>query len=1321
MVERLEEELRLIDTNLNHYHPYLQALSVSNKAGYHEPVTRPIPVPAALPSFKGSSNIKSFIDRYEAILRTEDFPPHRWVPVLERCFEGPDLYFVKTEVIAGTTDWATAKQLLITTFGPRNPKKVALKELTSFKQGLNEAMTACCNRFRELVASAGAHDNNLIATLFLEGINGYSRSKLEQMPFIQDAEPDLPPVAKILDKALSVCELKKTSSSTMRQYPSYKSAAPPSAPKLAKSPPAPPLAPARQFFTSPPRPHLPSNHDLKAVSVVTEESIKSDFEYPAPAIPSPTSSIPVLVVRDASENEPFLAPISIEGFKMHALIDTGAAVSIIADHMAEMLDIKSTPSGGHLQMAQKDNKVPRRLTVDKLKVLCGSHSLSWQFDVMNMPDETPCILGRDILRSLGIGLMNLPFCFPGEQGVTLEPNEILDEAATFAKVKLDDQEPGFQGLIDDLMNINLMLEPSTPCTYPKGGYKLKLKANSKPVFRRQYPLTSAKQDAIDETVGKWIKLGIVKQCSEGSPFNSPLITVPKRDLQGTKTGVRVCIDPRPINDLLEDDSFIVPLVNEVFEKTASARYFSTIDLREAYTQIALSDESQPLTAFTWKGLQYVFTRCIFGIKTMSAMFQRVITNVLKECLEFAISYVDDIVVFSNSLEEHVEHVSKVLQALTAANLRINNSKSKFGHRVIKLLGFLIDEFGISPDPAQLKHVFDFPRPSSTKELQRFMGVCNFLRQHILNYTELARPLEKCRLSSKFDWLPEHELAFVNLKSAIVNANILSTPRSDLPLFLATDASNSGVASMLYQVEGDKTFFLSFDSRSLRPAEINYHAHKKELLAIVFGLLKNSHILANRPFTLLTDHQSLTFLFTQKHANIMMENWMDIISSYNFIPCHLPGVLNVIPDALSRAPVTPHSCTSVFSLTDTPPMDLWSIHELGHFQEDKMVEWLKDRDFTWPNMRQHCADIAKACTICQRFNHAPVKYNPLKTIDAARPFDHIQIDLVTDLPLSHSALSIVLVVTDVASKFTLLRPLTNKTAKCVAAALLQIFMDFGPPSILQSDQGREFINALMKEICSTMAIDHRISSAYSPRTNGLVERTNGIWLQILRKLAFFAPKDWPMFIPMTQFVLNTRIATPLQISPFEAMFLRKSNLLIKHSRQPIATPPTADELTNDILFAHNHFWPSLQNTSAASHDSMAESFNANNQLTNYKVDNLVYVRTQSTSKLDPPFDGPYKIVAKSPAGTFTLHDIHGTPYHRLVTTSQLKPATGPAMAPETSDIFEVESILKHRGIPGNYEYLVKWKDYPRAEATWTHERDFTDPLFLKKYWHQSERG
>lgn len=104
------------------------------------------------------------------------------------------------------------------------------------------------------------------------------------------------------------------------------------------------------------------------------------------------------------------------------------------------------------------------------------------------------------------------------------------------------------------------------------------------------------------------------------------------------------------------------------------------------------------------------------------MFQRVITNVLEKCLDFAFSYVDDIVVFSNSLEEHVEHVSKVLQALTAANLRINISKSHFGHRVIKLLGFLIDNEGISPDPHQLRQVFDFPRPSSAKELQRLMGV-----------------------------------------------------------------------------------------------------------------------------------------------------------------------------------------------------------------------------------------------------------------------------------------------------------------------------------------------------------------------------------------------------------------------------------------------------------------------------------------------------------------------------------------------------------------------------------------------------------------------
>ena len=168
-------------------------------------------------------------------------------------------------------------------------------------------------------------------------------------------------------------------------------------------------------------------------------------------------------------------------------------------------------------------------------------------------------------------------------------------------------------------------------------------------------MSPTKQDALDSTVTKWIESGVVIRCREGSPYNSPIMTVPKRDEQGTKTGTRVCIDPRPINEILEDDSFPVPLITDIFQRTNDCNFFTTIDLREAYTQIPLHPESMPLTAFTWRGLQHCFTRCIFGIKTMSAMFQRIITNVLEDCLDFAISYVDDIVVFSKNKAEHINH------------------------------------------------------------------------------------------------------------------------------------------------------------------------------------------------------------------------------------------------------------------------------------------------------------------------------------------------------------------------------------------------------------------------------------------------------------------------------------------------------------------------------------------------------------------------------------------------------------------------------------------------------------------------------------------
>ena len=1062
-----------------------------------------------------------------------------------------------------------------------------------------------------------------------------------------------------------------------------------------------------------------SNHAF-VIQQTQEEIINEESLYSAPASPTSPAAQNILVVNNENSREPFLAPITLDGLKFLALIDTGAAISIINKDITDLLEIATSPINGTLQLAEKDAKVPRYQIVSPIKLTCGNHSLNIRPDVLNLPDNTPFILGRDLLAQLGIGITNIPFEFPEEP--LSEPDDCLVcDHNNIAKIIPGNEDPSFATNVEAPITRNENLDPLTPCAMPRNGYKLRLKPDASPVFRRQYNLGPCKQEALNETIEKWIQAGVVVRCAEGSPFNSPMITVPKRDESGQKTGIRVCIDPRPINKIIEDDNFVVPLVTDIFARAEGATYFTTIDLKEAYTQIALHKDSQPLTAFTWRGLQYMFTRCIFGIKTMSSMFQRVITNVLESCREFAVAYVDDIVIHSKSKNDHIKHVTAVLEALTNANLRINKAKCRFGMQKVKLLGFLISHDGIIPEQSRLEQIFNFPSPSSSKDLQRFLGMCNYLRAHIPHYTEFANPLDTAKWTSPFTWHEELERAFLAMKSAISKAKLLSTPNDNLPFFLATDASNVGLGSVLYQQDelGNK-YYISFDSRSLKPSEKNYHANKKELLALVFGLLKNQHILKGRHFTLFSDHRALMFIHSQRNTNVIIENWLDIIGSFNFTITHLPGIENVIPDALSRAPCPSHNHAQLLAISPSAPaaLDLEALHAEGHFQAHQMLAKLKDRGHFWTSMKHDCEEVAKNCLICQRTNPTPPTYNHLQPIDANKPFDHIQIDLVTDLPTSPFEFSHVLDTTDVASKFTILRPLKSKSATEVATQLMDIFSTFGPPKILQSDQGREFDNSLLENICSNFGIDKRLSAAYSPRTNGLVERTNQTWVRILKKLAAFCQSLWPSFLPATQLFLNTRITRPIGVSPFEAMFLRKHNQFKDFSQETLRDTPDDALIIDEIIRAHTQFWPSLTTSSQLNHEKMKRQFDRSNHISSFNVGDIVFVKREQVSKLDPLFDGPFRITRVTSANTYELVNPSNIPFHRRVTTSQLRRAHSQFL-PVSSDTFEFEEILDHRGPISDREYFVKWKDYPLSEASWISQHDFSDPSVLKNYWKSRE--
>lgn len=240
---------------------------------------------------------------------------------------------------------------------------------------------------------------------------------------------------------------------------------------------------------------------------------------------------------------------------------------------------------------------------------------------------------------------------------------------------------------------------------------------------------------------------------------------------------------------------------------------------------------------------------------------RVMDIVFKDMQDFVLCFVDDIVVFSHTMEEHIAHVARAIKALTDVNLILNADKCHFAQKAVYLLGFCVSEKGRTLDPRKLTNIHTWPIPKSGKDIQRFLGVVNYFREHIPNISTITAPLDHLRHagSLKHLWTDEHSDAFIAIRRILINTPILRYPNLKYPFSVATDASNVGIGAVLYQIIDGETRHISFMARAFSRSERNYSTTKRELLAVIYALEKFHQYLWDNHFILYTDHRALTYL------------------------------------------------------------------------------------------------------------------------------------------------------------------------------------------------------------------------------------------------------------------------------------------------------------------------------------------------------------------------------------------------------------------------------------------------------------------------------
>ena len=427
-------------------------------------------------------------------------------------------------------------------------------------------------------------------------------------------------------------------------------------------------------------------------------------------------------------------------------------------------------------------------------------------------------------------------------------------------------------------------------------HRIELTPGAVPPSRPTFRLSATELVELKKQLEELVKAGFIQPSK--SPFGAPILFVKKKD--GT---MRMCVDYRALNNVTIKNSYPLPRVDELFDRLQGAKYFSKIDLRSGYHQIRISPEDVPKTAFRTRYGHFEFLVLPFGLTNAPGTFMHLMHQAFREHLDdFVLVFLDDILIFSKTLEEHEDHVRKVLDILRREKLYAKESKCEFFRTEVEFLGHMVGRDGVRMMEDKVKAIADWPEPKNVRDVRAFLGTAGYYRKFIKDFSLLSSPLsELTKESVKFVWATEQQQAFVRLKHALQHGPVLVLPDPDLPYTVHTDSSGFATGAVLMQDQGKGLQPIAFMSKKMLDAETRYPVHEQELLAIINSLSNWRHYLSGRKFTLLTDHKSLQHFKTQPQLSGRQSRWKDVIANFDFDIEYIEGKSNVVADGLSRRP------------------------------------------------------------------------------------------------------------------------------------------------------------------------------------------------------------------------------------------------------------------------------------------------------------------------------------------------------------------------------------------------------------------------------------
>ena len=814
----------------------------------------------------------------------------------------------------------------------------------------------------------------------------------------------------------------------------------------------------------------------------------------------------------------------------------------------------------------------------------------------------------------------------------------------------------------------------------------------------------------------------------------------------SKGTLRLCVDYRALNSITVKNRAPLPRIDNLLIQIQEATCFSKLDLRNGYHLIRIAEGHEWKTAFRTRYGLFQYKVMPFGLANCPAVFQSFMNETFHDMIDiFVVIYIDDLLIYSKSLEEHVNHVKLVLERLKHNNLFVKLEKCLFHSKAVEFLGFEISDKGINMVQSKVQNIIEWPIPENLKQLQSFLGFINFYSRFIQNYSKLVNPLYRfSKKTQKFEWLDSDTSTFEAIKEAIKKATLLRHYDSTKEVILYSDASDYALGATLLQKFEAGLQPIAFWSRKLTPAEINYDVHDKELLAVKASLEHWRHYCIGTSISVkvYSDHKNLEWFMSTKTLSRRQARWAMSLADYNFQIIYHAGTENYLADALSRRAdyalseteksstqartiLTPshfqmigHIKTKLKTVDDSAVQVeiLSSRHDgqsAGHFGFRKTLELIQ-RDYTWPNIRKDVRDYILSCPLCSRAkvprNRTIGLLQPLET--PRRPWAHISLDFITDLPLSEGS-DAILVIVDSLTKMAHFIP-CNKS--CSSADLAKTFIPnvfrlHGIPDKIVSDRGPQFISKMWKRFCELAGIKTALSTAFHPQTDGQTERVNQTLETILRIYCNYQQNNWKELLPIAEFAYNNSMHSSIKCSPFYANYGFNPRMDLLECSTSVN--PDAESRIKKLQEEREKMKTLLDNSKL-----IYKRFydRKKGSIAKFKKGDYVFIKStnikinRTCKKLDFKYIGPFQINEVIGELNYKLDlptsmKIHPT-FHvsllKAVTENRFPNRCIPPPLPIIIDNeveYEVESILDKKIIRNQVYYLVKWKGYGEHEASW----------------------